>query len=120
MSFVLKLEEMAVFALCVFLFSKLNFAWWWFPALLLIPDIGMIGYLINPKVGALTYNVMHHRLLAAGIAVYAFTSGSENWKLMAIILFAHISFDRIFGYGLKHSDSFSNTHLGIIGKGKKP
>lgn len=120
MSFVLKLEEMAVFALCMFLFSKLNFAWWWFPALLLIPDIGMLGYLINPQVGAFTYNFLHHRLLAAAMAIYALTYGNDNWKLAAIILFAHISFDRIFGYGLKYSDSFSNTHLGKIGKDKKP
>lgn len=119
MSFVLKLEEMAVFALCIFLFSKLNFAWWWFPALLFIPDIGMLGYLINPQLGAFTYNVIHHRLLATAIAVYALTYGSDNWKLAAIILFAHISFDRACGYGLKHADSFSNTHLGIIGKYKK-
>ncbi len=119
MSFVLKLEEMAVFAFCIFLFSKLNFAWWWFPALLFIPDIGMLGYLINPQVGAFTYNVIHHRLLAAAIAVYALTYGNDNWKLAAVILFAHISFDRACGYGLKHSDSFSNTHLGIIGKEKK-
>ena len=35
-----------------------------------------------------------------------------------IILFAHISMDRIFGYGLKFNDSFFNTHLGKIGKNK--
>lgn len=26
------------------------------------------------------------------------------------------SFDRVFGYGLKHEDAFQNTHLGRIGK----
>jgi hypothetical protein len=112
----LKLEEAAIFLFCIFLFNQLSFAWWWFPALLLLPDIGMIGYLINPKAGAFTYNLLHHRLVASLIAVYALTYGNEYWKLSAIIIFAHISFDRVLGYGLKYNDSFSNTHLGTIGK----
>lgn len=119
MNLLLKLEEVAIFLLCIFLFNKLNFAWWWFPALLLLPDIGMAGYLINPKTGAITYNLLHHRFIVSVIAFYALTYGNEYWKLTAIILFAHISMDRVFGYGLKHYDSFSNTHLGIIGKKQK-
>lgn len=114
----LKLEEIAIFLFCIFLFSKLNFAWWWFPALLLLPDIGMIGYVVNPKVGAFTYNFTHHRLVAIIIAFYAISYGDDYWKLIAIILFAHISFDRALGYGLKYTDSFQNTHLGTIGKNK--
>jgi Domain of unknown function (DUF4260) len=116
MNVLLKLEEVAIFLLCVFLFNQLNFAWWWFPALLLLPDIGMTGYIINPKVGALTYNLLHHRLVASLVACYAFTYGNDYWKLAAIIMFAHISLDRVLGYGLKYNDSFSNTHLGFIGK----
>jgi len=116
MNLLLKLEEGAIFALCILLFSKLDFAWWWFPALLFLPDIGMIGYLINPKIGAYTYNLFHFRLVAAMVAAYAFTYGNDLWKLAAIILVAHISFDRLLGYGLKHVDSFNNTHLGVIGK----
>jgi hypothetical protein len=118
MNVLLKLEEAAIFLFCIFLFSKLSFAWWWFPALLLLPDIGMIGYLLNAKTGAFTYNLLHHRGIAALIAVYALSYGSDYWKLAAVILFAHSSMDRVFGYGLKHEDSFSNTHLGVIGKHK--
>lgn len=116
MNNILKLEEAGIFLLSLFLFSKLNFAWWWFPALFLLPDIGMIGYIINPKIGAFTYNLLHHRFAASLVAFYALTYGNEYWKLAAIILFAHISLDRAFGYGLKYNDSFSNTHLGVIGK----
>ncbi len=116
MNTILKLEEAALFLLCIFLFSQLGFAWWWFPALLLLPDIGMIGYVLSPKVGAFTYNLLHHRLVASIVAVYALTYGNAYWKLAAIILFAHISFDRLLGYGLKYTDSFHNTHLGVIGK----
>jgi len=116
MNTLLKLEEGAIFVLCIFLFSKLNFEWWWFPALILLPDIGMIGYLINPKIGAYTYNLFHHRLVATIIALFAFAYGNDYWMLTAIILFAHISMDRLFGYGLKYNDLFTNTHLGVIGK----
>jgi hypothetical protein len=116
MNTLLKLEEGALFLLSLFLFSQLNFAWWWFPALLLLPDIGMIGYLINPKIGAYTYNFLHFRLVATIVALYAVTYGNDYWKLAAIILFAHISFDRMIGYGLKYTNGFDKTHLGTIGK----
>jgi Domain of unknown function (DUF4260) len=116
MKLLLNLEEWGVFLLCIFLFSRLEFAWWWFPLLLLLPDLGMIGYLVSPKIGAFTYNLVHHRLLAAVVAAYAIWSGNDHWKLAAIILFAHISMDRALGYGLKYEDSFSHTHLGTIGK----
>mgnify|MGYP001213402097 FL=1 len=118
MKVLLNLEEAALLLLSVFLFSQLHFAWWWFPALLLLPDIGMIGYLINPKMGAFTYNLLHHRLIASLLSVYAIMYDNDLCKLTAIILFAHISMDRIFGYGLKFNDSFFNTHLGKIGKNK--
>lgn len=116
MNALLKLEEAAIFLFCIFLFSQQHFAWWWFPALLLLPDLGMLGYLVNPKTGAFTYNILHHRLVASLIAVYAITSGNEYWKLAAVIMFAHISMDRMLGYGLKYNDSFHHTHLGEIGK----
>ncbi len=116
MNLLLKLEEVAIFLFCLFIFNQLDFAWWWFPSLLLLPDIGMMGYLINPKIGAFTYNLLHHRFVASIVAIYALTYGNDYWILTAIILFAHISFDRALGYGLKYADSFNNTHLGIIGK----
>ena len=118
MNVILKIEEAAIFLFCLFLFSQLDFAWWWFPALLLLPDVSMIGYLINTKIGAYTYNFLHHRFTAAVVAYYALSYGDANWKLAAIILFAHISFDRVMGYGLKYTDSFAHTHLGVVGKDK--
>ena len=119
MKSLLKLEEIAIFLFCIFLFSRLNLVWWWFPAFLLLPDVGMIGYVINDKVGAFTYNLTHHRLTAIIISFYSVTYGDDYWKFIAIILIAHISFDRALGYGLKYTNSFQNTHLGIIGGKKK-
>ncbi len=112
----LKLEELAQFILGIVLFSQLEYAWWWFPVLLFLPDIGMIGYLVNTKIGAITYNVFHHKAVAIVIGLLGFYFNNPLLILIGVILFSHASFDRIFGYGLKYSDSFKNTHLGIIGK----
>ena|SRR5690606_109365 len=112
----LKIEELAQFILGIFIFSQLEFAWWWFPALLLLPDIGMFGYLLNPKIGAFTYNVFHHKAIAIAIGLLGFYSDNSWLILIGVILFSHAAFDRIFGYGLKYPDSFKNTHLGSIGK----
>jgi hypothetical protein len=119
MNLLLKFEEAALFVLCVFLFNQLPFVWWWFPALLLLPDIAMVGYFINPKIGAYLYNLLHHRLTAAAVACYGLSSGNAYWQLAAIILFAHIAMDRLMGYGLKYEDSFHHTHLGTTGKDKE-
>ncbi|MDZ7767428.1 MAG: DUF4260 family protein [Melioribacteraceae bacterium] len=52
MNSLIRLEEVALFILSIYLFALLNFSWWWFPLLLLIPDVRMIGYIMNNKVGA--------------------------------------------------------------------
>jgi len=42
---------------------------------------------------------------------------SIPWLMFAgTLLLGHSSFDRVFGYGLKHEDAFQNTHLGRIGR----
>ncbi len=58
----LKIEELAQLILGIWLFSQLPYVWWIFLALILVPDIGILGY------------------------------------------------------GLKYSDNFKRTHLGLIGK----
>src|SRR5699024_9318200 len=111
MKTLLRLEEAAMLILSIILFSQTAFSWWWFPALILVPDIGMAGYAINPKVGAVVYNLFHHK----AIAVAAFLIGFIWWfpilELTGIILFRHASMDRIFGYGIKYSASFKHTHI---------
>src|SRR2546428_12200435 len=112
----IKLEEIALFILSIYLFNLLDFAWWWFPVLLLLPDLSMLGYLLGPKIGAIVYNVVHHKAIALIIYVLGFYLNNEVLKLCGIIVFAHSTMDRIFDYGLKYFDAFSHTHLGWIGK----
>lgn len=112
----LRLEELAMFGLSVYLFSLLEYAWWVYPALLLLPDLSMVGYLLNPRVGALAYNLAHHKGLALLVYLLGIGVGSPEIELAGIILFGHASMDRMLGYGLKYPDSFQHTHLGYIGK----
>ena len=112
----LKLEELGMFLLGVCLFNQLDYAWWLFLALLLLPDIGMLGYLFNIKFGALLYNIFHHKGLAIILFLIGYYFQLDVLKLIGIVLFSHASMDRIFGYGLKLNEGFKHTHLGIIGK----
>ncbi|MBE9465290.1 DUF4260 domain-containing protein [Dyadobacter subterraneus] len=112
----LKLEEAAEWILSIFLFSKLEFPWWWYPALILLPDISMIGYVVNTKVGAVLYNLVHHKGVGITMAIIGFSLSIQPLMLAGLILFGHSCMDRLFGYGLKYNDSFQHTHLGKIGK----
>ena len=123
----IRVEEFAQFALCLFALILNHVPWWAYIILLIGPDISMLGYLINPRVGAISYNFFHHKAFAlllilgttfSDLHTYlASTTPRENALLLAaIILYGHASMDRIFGYGLKFGDNFQHTHLGWIGK----
>lgn len=103
-------------ALAVYLNSLLPYEAWIYWALFLTPDIGMIGYIINARVGAVTYNIFHHK----GVAITVFLLGvllqNTAVQLAGLVLFGHSSFDRMLGYGLKSNEGFRFTHLGMIGK----
>jgi len=109
----LRVEEAFFFLLSVFLFSRLGYAWWWFPLLLFTPDLGMIGYLANPRAGACLYNAVHHRGVAVTLYVAGALASLPPLQLAGLILFAHSSLDRVFEYGLKYPDAFGHTHLGV-------
>lgn len=90
--------------------------WWLLVLLFFAPDIGMIGYLAGPRVGAVTYNLLHHKGIAVMIWGIGIMSGNAWLSLAGCLMFAHASFDRVLGYGLKYADAFAHTHLGAIGK----
>ena len=112
----LRLEELAQFLVCLWYLIATDGAWWAYALLVIGPDIGMLGYLVNARAGAFSYNVLHHK----GLAVLVLATGlglQTGWFVAAgLILFGHASMDRVFGYGLKFGDNFHHTHLGWIGK----
>ena len=122
MNTTLKLEELAMLLLGIYVFGFLYYDWWWFPALFFAPDVGMIGYLFGKKFGAFLYNLLHHKGLAIFIYLAGFFFLNPLLQLIGVIMFSHAAFDRILGYGLKYEKGFKYTHLGEIGKpvGSKP
>ena len=118
MKLLLKIEELSFFILVIIALIYLNVDWWFYLLLFIGPDISMLGYIINKKAGAITYNLFHHKTVAVIIFITGFFSGSWLLQVIGIILFGHSSMDRIFGYGLKYFQSFQHTHLGTIGNKK--
>ena len=115
MKMLIKVEEAAQFALSIILFAKLPFAWWVYPTFLFLPDLSMLGYLINSRVGALTYNLFHHKSVAIAIGSAGLSIQNNDLILAGIVLFGHSSMDRMLGYGLKYDKGFKFTHLGEVG-----
>jgi len=114
------IEELFLLGLCLFLFRSLDIAWWWFALLFFAPDLSMAGYLAGPAVGAICYNLVHHKAVGISLYIAGVLMGSAPLQFAGLILVAHSSLDRVLGYGLKYPDAFVHTHLGMIGRGAKP
>lgn len=120
MDIIIKIEEAAITVVSIYFLSKYNLGmpFWVWALLFFVPDLSMLGYLVNTRVGAFTYNLFHHRALALALAATGFLTHIDILTAGGLLLFAHSSFDRMMGYGLKFPDDFKHTNLGWIGKGK--
>ena len=107
----LRLEGLTILITAVLLYAQLEYSWLYFALLLLTPDLAMLPYLINPRLGALAYNVVHTYVLPLALAVVAYLGGYPTLLAFALIWLAHIGMDRTVGYGLKYGDDFKHTHL---------
>ena len=114
----LQIEELFQFLLALGMYIVLGNPWWSIPLVIMLPDVSILGYLINPRIGALTYNIGHHRGVAIGISVLGYSLAQPILISVGLIMYAHASMDRVLGYGLKYPNSFWHTHLGVIGKTK--
>jgi hypothetical protein len=107
----LKLEGAAVMLASGLAFQQLGGSWVWFAALFLVPDLFMVGYLKDRRVGAIVYNAAH-TYLAPGVLLGLWLVAPEIELLrIAAIWTAHIGLDRMLGYGLKYRTAFKDTHL---------
>jgi hypothetical protein len=121
MKTVLKIEEAAMTGVAIYFLTRysLGLPVWLWVILFFTPDIGMLGYLLNTRAGAIIYNLFHHKGIALALAMTGFFLNKDILTAIGILLFAHAAFDRIWGYGLKYPDSFKNTHLGSLEKVKQ-
>ena len=115
----LRLEGLAVAAISAVLYARTGVSWWLFAALWLAPDLSMLGYLSRPCRGARIYNAIHTYVVPAVLALSAYLLHLRIPLAVALIWTNHIGVDRLLGFGLKYSDGFRFTHLGVFEKRDK-
>jgi hypothetical protein len=109
-----RLEGLALAVAALIFYARLGGRWGVFALLFLAPDLGMVGYLAGPRVGAAAYNLLHTYVLPLALAFYGFSAGQTLLQQVAMIWLAHIAVDRILGFGLKYGSGFRDSHLGRL------
>src|SRR5947208_2970165 len=104
----LRLEGLTVLLGAITLYAHQGGNWLMFALLLLAPDLSMIGYVRNPRVGSITYDVVHFYALPAVLLALSVANVPAGIQL-ALIWFAHIGMDRTLGFGLKYPTDFKDT-----------
>ena len=104
-------EGAFVFALTLWFYRDGHYSWWLFAALFLTPDLFMLGYLRDAKLGAATYNLVHTLVAPMLLLLATLVLPSPACLPCALIWLSHIGFDRMLGYGLKYPTFFKDTHL---------
>ena len=107
----LHLEGAAVFVASLFAYQWNHGSWLMFALLFLVPDISMIGYVFNARIGAITYNAVHTYVGPLLLVGYSVAMAHHTTLLLALVWVAHIGFDRMLGFGLKYPSRFKDTHL---------
>jgi hypothetical protein len=107
----LRLEGACIVALALVLYHAGHFRWWVFAVLLLAPDLAMLGYLANVKIGAALYNLVHTEAGPVLLLVFSVAVPLPVVQPYALIWLAHLGMDRMLGFGLKYPTHFKDTHL---------
>ena len=110
----LQAEGAALLGAILWSYSRLGLPWTWFRVvgILFIPDIGMLGYLVNNNIGAVTYNALHTQTPAIVLLCAAWARDDKLLMGLALLWLGHTALDRMLGIGLKYGTGFACTHLG--------
>lgn len=109
---ILRLEGIFFFLTALYFYQLFQGNWILFVVLLFIPDISMVGYFKDKKIGTILYNLVHNYILAISVTAVGILIVKNNTVvLIGLILFAHVAIDRFFGHGLKYPINFKDTHL---------
>jgi hypothetical protein len=107
----LRCEGALLLLASVIAYRQLGGSWTLFALLLLAPDLFMLGYLVNVRIGAVIYNVGHTMAIPLTAGCVALFAGTYEVLPFVFIWSAHIALDRMLGYGLKYPTYFRDTHL---------
>jgi Domain of unknown function (DUF4260) len=111
-----RLEGLVLFSGGIYAWLALGGTWWLFLLLLLTPDVSMLGYLVNARLGAAIYNLIHSYPLPAIALAIGLWLNIPGLAFAGVLVLAHIGWDRMLGYGLKLPSGFKDTHLGNLGR----
>ena len=111
---ILRVEGASIFLATLLAYGLVGGSWLWFVVFLFAPDLSMLGYVRNPRLGATIYNFFHIYFWPLGLLIAAWLGQSTVITYAGLIWLAHISLDRTMGFGLKYSDRFKHTHLGEL------
>lgn len=81
-----------------------------------VTDVSLLGHLAGKRIGAITYNLIHHK--AVGLSAYIVGSmlGIPLLSLVGILLFGHSSFDRMVGLQLMDVNAQGKPTLESMGQ----
>jgi Domain of unknown function (DUF4260) len=116
---ILRLEGFCVLATSLLVYERLGMGWGVFAVFFLAPDLAMLGYVIGPRTGAVSYNFSHSYIGALMTIALGVDLSAPVATAAGLIWIAHVGFDRALGYGLKYSSGFRSTHLGLIGRSNR-
>jgi Domain of unknown function (DUF4260) len=86
--------------------------WLLFALLFLAPDVSLLGYITGSgRWAAALYNTLHTSAVPVLLGLASYLCGWRTGVALALIWFAHVSFDRGLGYGLKFAEGFKPTHM---------
>src|ERR1700675_879477 len=101
-------EGFAVAAAAIALYFHADYPWWLLVALVLAPDLSMVGFVAGPAIGAASYDVAHTYVLPVVLVAVGVITGADTAIELGLIWFIHIGVDRALGYGLKYPTGFKD------------
>jgi hypothetical protein len=92
---------------------------WWLVALILVPDLLMVGYVGGTRIGAACYNLAHNQVAPILLCLAAVEAHHPLLLAFGLVWLGHIGLDRVLSYGLKYDTDFQHTHLADLSKERR-
>ena len=109
--YLLRAEGLAVVVAALTVYFYADYTWWLVVVLALAPDLSLIGFALNQRVGTAAYNAVHTYAVPLLLGAVGVVAEADLAVQVALIWIMHIGVDRAIGYGLKYPTGFKDTHL---------
>lgn len=109
--YLLRAEGAVAAAAALALYFHDDHSWLLLLALVLAPDLAMIGFAFSRRVGTAAYNATHTSIWPVTLAATGVLVDANAAVAVGLIWITHIGIDRVLGYGLKYPSGFKDTHL---------